>query len=110
MPEELLREIRKLEVRLEGFLKSIDAFVEELKRCIDKLKELNKNFEKLRKETIDSKEAKKSAELHFEVIKALSEVMRKESEIEHERSHLMESYGSLLLAVEKEFKEIPNRS
>jgi hypothetical protein len=39
MPEELEGEIRKLEVRLEGFLREEGIFVEGLKKCLDKFRD-----------------------------------------------------------------------
>jgi len=36
MAEELSMEIRKLEVRLKGFLKEEEAFVKELENCLEK--------------------------------------------------------------------------
>lgn len=50
MPEELFREIRKLEVRLEDFLKENREFVNGLRVCINKFKELNKSLEGLKTE------------------------------------------------------------
>jgi hypothetical protein len=41
--------------------------------------------------------------LKLEAIKAYSEVLKKESKAEHEGSHLLESYGALILALEEEF-------
>ncbi len=105
MPKELFREIRKLEVRLEDFLKESREFVNEVRVCINKFKELNKNLEGLKKEA-DPKKIEELLNLRLEAIKALSKALRKESEAEHEKSHLMESYGALVLALEEEFKEL----
>ena len=89
MPEELSREIRKLEVRLNGFLKREEVFVKGLKMCLDKFKELNK-LETLKTGTIP-KEIEKLMNLRLEAIKALSESLKKASQAEHEKSHLQES-------------------
>ena len=48
--------------------------------------------------------------LRLESIKALSEALQKGSKAEHERSHLLESYGALVLAMEKEFYDLLSRS
>ena len=45
--EGLLREIRKLEARLEYFLKDEDAFVKEMRNCLEKLKDLYSTIERL---------------------------------------------------------------
>ena len=50
MPRELSREIRKLEVRTDNFLRKEEAFTKELERCINRFKEMNKNLEDARKE------------------------------------------------------------
>jgi len=57
MSKELSREIRKLKVRLEDYLKEEEEFV-------------------------------------------------KQSMAEHEKSHLLESYGALILSLEEEFREL----
>jgi len=103
MPEELLREIRKLEVRLEGFLKREEVFVKGLKRCLEKFRELN-NLKRLKTGT-DPEEIEELMNLRLEAVKALSEALKKASQAEHEKSHLLESYGALVLALEEEFKD-----
>lgn len=105
MPEELSREIRKMEIRLEGYLKEEEGFVKELMKCLGKFKELNKSLEGL-KTKVGPKEVKELIGLRMDAIKALSGALRKGSEAEHEKSHLLESYGTLLLALEGEFKEV----
>ena len=108
MPEELFREIRKLEVRLGDFLKENREFVDELRVCINKFKELNKSLERVNKEA-DPKKVEELMNLRLEAIRALSETLKKGSEAEHEKSHLMESYGALVLALEEEFRELLSR-
>ena len=105
MTGELSREIRKLEVRLEGFLREEEEFVKELRKCLDKFTELNKSLEELKKEA-GSKEVEELVNLRLEAIKALSEALKKGSEAEHEKSHLLESYGALVLAMEGEFRDL----
>ena len=107
MPEELSREIRKLEVRLKGFLKREEVFVKGLKKCLDKFREL-KNLETLKTGTYPE-EIEELMNLRLEAIKALSEALKKASQAEHEKSHLLESYGALVLALEKEFKDLLSR-
>ena len=41
MPEELSREIRKLEMRLEGYFREEEGFVKELRKCLGRFTELN---------------------------------------------------------------------
>jgi len=101
MREELLRKIQKLEVRMDNFLRKEDTFIKEVTKWIDKLKELNTNLERWRGEANLDK-AKELMELRLRIVESFNEMIRKESEAEHGKSHLIECCGSLLLAVEKE--------
>jgi len=104
MPEELSREILKLEARLKGFLRDEEAFVKELRSCIEKLKELDDYVEKLETKP-DPKKVEELTKLRLEATKALCKALEKESKAEHEKSHLLESYGALVLALEEEFQK-----
>jgi len=105
MPEGLFREIRKLEVRLEDFLKENEEFMKELRTCLEKLRELNKNLEKSGASSSPGK-IKILMKLRLETTKAFNEAMKKGSRAEHEKSHLLESYGALVLALEEEFQNL----
>jgi len=104
MPEELLKEIRKLEVRLNKFLKDEEAFVKELEKCLDKFRKLNESLERLKTKAYP-KIVEETINLRLEAIEALSETLQKDSDAEHEKSHLLESYGALILASERGFRE-----
>lgn len=105
MPQGLLREIRKLEARLEDFLKENEEFVKELGIWLEKFKELNENLEKL--EAISSPEKiRMLTKLRLEAAKAFNEALKRESIAEHEKSRLLESYGALVLTLEEEFQNI----
>jgi hypothetical protein len=92
MPEEFLREIRKLEARLREYISEEEAFVSELRTCISKLMELNRSLD-------ESKDAESIKKLRVEAVRCLSDAMRQEGRSEHERSHLLESYGAILLRI-----------
>lgn len=109
MSEDLSRETRKLEVRLEGFVKEEERFIKELKKCLDKFRKVNILLEQV-KTHADPKEIEKLMTPRLEAIKALCNVFIKRSEVEHEQSHLLESYGTLILALEKAFQNIGPRS
>jgi len=94
MPEELLREIRKLEARVDQLMRKEEGFVEEMKRFTHLFRELNESLEALKKES-DPKRVQELMSLRFEAVKAFSEMMGKKSEAEREKSRLSESYGSL---------------
>jgi hypothetical protein len=105
MSSEFSREIRKLEVRFEDYMKAVQEFVEHAKGCIRIFRELTENLEK-RDKTSSSEEIEKLSMLKMEAIKSLSQVLKSEGNIEHEKSHLFESYGALILCLEKEFEKL----
>lgn len=98
--EELLREILKLEIRLDGFLKEEEAFVRELRKYIEKLKDVSNRIEKLKGKP------EELAMLRVEVAQAFDKALKSESKTQHEKSHLLESYGALILALEEEFQKL----
>jgi hypothetical protein len=92
-------------MRLDDFLKEEEAFVKELKRYIKKLKYVSNRIEKL-KGNPDPKTAQELAMLRLEAVHALNKALKGESKAQHEKSHLLESYGALILALEKEFQKL----
>lgn len=95
--EELAREIRKLEVRLEDFLREEEIFAKKLKTYIEKIDDVSNYIRELRCKP------KELAKLRLEVTQALNEVLKSESKVQHEKSHILESYGALILAIEEVF-------
>lgn len=98
MSKKLLREIRKLEVRLEDFLRDEDKFVKGLRLCLEKCRELHNELEKSKPDFGQIKELMK---LKLEATTAFNEALKSGSVAEHEKSHLLESYGALILAIEE---------
>jgi hypothetical protein len=98
--EEFYREVRKLEVRLEDYLKDEDVFVKNLRACILQFNELHTSIEKLQKSS-DAKKIGEVLKLKTKSVEAFSETISNEGKAEHERSHLLESYGALILALQK---------
>jgi hypothetical protein len=105
MPEAFLREIQKLEVRLKKFLENESEFINEMKNSLEKFNELNDKIDKLKKE-VKPESFKEFMKIKVEAINTFSKMLKKESELEHEKSHFLESYGSLLLALEEETKNL----
>ncbi len=103
MPKDLSREIRKLKVRLEDYLKEEEEFVKQIRKCLSNFTELNNTLEKSK---ISSEDKGELTRLRIEAVKALSEALKREGVAEHERSHLLESYGALILSLEEEFGEL----
>ncbi|MGB9853646.1 MAG: hypothetical protein ACPLRY_02415 [Candidatus Bathyarchaeales archaeon] len=97
---EFLREIRKFEARMNDFIKEEKALTENLKKFMEKLRDAGDKIGKL-KNNPEELEA-----LRLEIAQALNDVLKSEGEAQHERSHLLESYGALILALEKEPQRI----
>lgn len=109
MSSEFPREIRKLEVRFEDYMKAEQEFVEHVKECVRIFRELMDSLEK-RGTTSSSKEIEKLSMLKMKAIESLSQVLKSEGSIEHEKSHIFESYGTLILCLEKEFENFKSDS
>lgn len=90
--------------RLENFLKEEEAFVNELRSCITKFKESYTAIERFGLRP-DLKKGEELIVLRSEVAKAFNEALKKESKAEHEKSHLLESYAGLILALEEGKKQ-----
>lgn len=103
--EEVNRETRKLEARLNEFLADEAIFVKSLKECIDKLKSLYGSIEKMELNP-NTKKLDEIIRLKEESEKAFSYAVTKQGKAEHEKSHLLESYGALFLALQSLGKEI----
>jgi hypothetical protein len=101
---ELAREIRKLEVRLERFVAEEDSFVTELQHCLDRFRRLNQHLERVKTEP--ELRGKELRTLRKQAIEALSDALKKGSDTEHAKSHLLESYGALILALETAFQDV----
>jgi hypothetical protein len=105
MSEELTREIQKLNVRVERFIAEEEKFVKRLRNSLSIFQALN---HKCRTTNMKSNvnTIKEILNIKFEALEALSEALAKASDAEHEKSHLLESYGALLLATESVFMKI----
>ncbi len=106
MPRDLVREIRKLEARLDVFLQAEDAFVTELRDCVAQFKKFADGLERV--------EAGRASEritalrrLRLEAAKTLNAILQRQSKAEHEKSHILESYGALILALETRLQSVP---
>ena len=101
MSQNLSREIKKLEVRLSEFTREEEAFLEYMENCIRKLEELDHYLK------IDSEERdfNRLIKLHREACEAFREALEKHSRFEHEKSHLLASYGAILATMERSFTD-----
>lgn len=88
--QDFFRETRKLEVRLEDYLKEEENFTQKIRNCISQLKALNASVE-------NGEPKERVVTIKAGVIAALSEAMKLQGEAEHEKAHLMESYGALIM-------------
>ena len=103
--ENLSTEIRKMEVRLKEFIEAENEFIELAKNCINKLNELNSFIEELDKEKIMGV-FQKALKLKLDVTKSFYDTLEKMGKAEHEKSHLLESYGSIVLTLERRFQQL----
>lgn len=104
MSEEAFREIEKLRIRLSGLKRVEDEAWVSLGVCLDKWQKL---VERLSRDDTPSQED--VLRLRLEAYEALEEALEKESKLEHERSHVAESLGLLLLYVERTFQDYLQR-
>ena len=98
--EQFYREVRKLEVRLDDYLKEEEIFLNALRTSIGEFKSLHTCIEKLgvnpeTKEIFDSFDLKTKSE------EAFGKAIALQGDAEHERSHLLESYGALISPCQK---------
>jgi len=100
MSEELSREIQKLDVRLERFIIKEDDFVKALRHSISQFKILYHQLEQAKKKPVVNTRRDLTTS-RMVAIDAFSAALAKASDAEHEKSHLLESYGALILATEK---------
>jgi len=104
MLEKLVKEIRKLEARLNEFLEFEKEGIEALKDCITKFTQLSEAIEKVEPKP-KPEQFKELLKLRFEAMQAFSDALEKMSKAEHEKSHLLESYGALILALEEHYQQ-----
>lgn len=102
MSDDFEVEVKKFEARFERFMDKEKDFTQALEKCVRELKEICSELNKMRAEASQSEQ--KIVELRLRALKAFNNIFLKESEVEHEKSHLLESYGVLLLALEESFK------
>ena len=105
MPEGLSLEIRKFEVRLREYVEAEEKAVKSLTTLIEKLKELN-SFMEVSSTEKNSEMLDRIMELRLQAINAFREALSCISKAEHEKSHLSESYGSILSALEEQIQKI----
>jgi hypothetical protein len=102
MFEELSREIQKLDARIERFIEKEAEFVKQIRNCLSTFQALNHKFRPKNTQS-NVNTIKEILNVKSEAIESFSDAMAMASDAEHERSHLLESYGALLLATENAF-------
>ncbi|MEM0216078.1 MAG: hypothetical protein QXR17_03970 [Candidatus Bathyarchaeia archaeon] len=91
---DLEREVKKLRVRVDDYLRESEEFKKKLDKLISKLEEACVKLKMEKPENLIA--------IKREIMEVISEALKAEGEIQHERSHLLESYGAIILALEKE--------
>lgn len=103
MSSEFQREIRKLEARFGNYRRVEQEFVRQMKGCIKTFRKLTQNLQN-EERISSSKEIERLLKLKRNAIKSLSQVLKSESSVEHEKSHLLESYGALIISFRDELE------
>lgn len=101
MAEDLSREVRKLEARVEGFVKAEEDFVKGLRRCVEQFKAVVGVLQR-GDAGVGAEQEKEFMVRRFDAISSMHEALQQASTAEHEKSHLLESYGAIVLALEKQ--------
>jgi hypothetical protein len=96
MSESPTQEIAKLRVRIRNLSEAQETTILKLEQCLVKWEELSVELQK----SPGSVDRTIILKLHLEAHKALLQAFESQSREEHERSHIPESLGSLLLGVE----------
>lgn len=104
MSEEALREIEKLRLRLSGLERVEDRARISFEVCLEKWQKL---MERLNRYDTPQEDVLK---LRLEAHEALDEALESQSKMEHERSHIAERLGLLLLEAERAFQDYLRRS
>ena len=91
-----VQEIAKLRVRISNLSKVQQTTVLRQEECLTKWEDLSIELQK----PPDSIDRGKVLRLRLEAFEALREAFESQSREEHDRSHIPESLGSLLLAIE----------
>jgi len=104
LSEGALREIEKLRLRLGGLERVEGQARISFELCLEKWQKL---IERLNRGDTASQED--VLRLRLEAYEALDEALENQSRMEHERSHIAESLGLLLLDVERAFQDYLRR-
>ena len=97
-----------MEVRFSDFIISEAEFAKKLRVFIESLKRVNDYLE----ESVLSGEEIRGELLHYrmEIVQKLNDVLKFEGKFEHEKSHIWESIGELILVLEKDFQRISSHN
>ena len=104
MTSELSREIQKLEVRAKDVMNEEKLYLKAVEDCVAKFKNI-KEFIETHREDLEA-----LTKLRLEAYEALNETMKAQSKVEHEKSHLLESYGALTITVERELANLKKKA
>ena len=91
-----VQEIAKLRVRISNLSKAQETTMLKQEQCLSKWEDLSVELQK----PPDSVDKERVLRLRLEAFEALREAFESQSREEHDRSHIPESLGSLLLAIE----------
>lgn len=99
MSQDFTREIKKLKVRLSEVAEKTSAFLESVKKCVSIFEELNDYLKRAPKK----RDLTQMINLHRSACEAYQEALENHSNLDHEKSHLLDSYGALIATLERAF-------
>lgn len=97
---ELSRELKKLQVRVKDVMEEEELYLKAIEKCIDEFRDIKESVE-IRRDEFEA-----LAKLRMNAYEALKEALIAQSKVEHEKSHLLESYGALIISVEQKLAEL----
>lgn len=100
MTYKLSRELQKLQVRVKDVMEEEELYLKAIEKCVDEFRDTEESVEAF------GDESEALAKLRMNAYEALNETLRAQAKVEHEKSHVLESYGALILSVEQKLAEL----
>ncbi|MEM3898779.1 MAG: hypothetical protein QXD34_03110 [Candidatus Bathyarchaeia archaeon] len=105
MQSNLTIEIKKFEARLKMFTEAEQKLFQSINNCISKLKQIENFAAKLK-----GKDKPETLEEFFtlrqETLDAIQKALEDMGKAEHEKSHILESFGAIINTLEKQLQRI----
>jgi hypothetical protein len=102
---EVSREVMKLKVRLKDVIQCEEEYIHALRVLIEKFQILTDELMTI-KEKPEPSQLEKLSKRRFDAIRTFNEALEKGSKAWHEHTHLLESFGSLMITTEEAFLKL----